>query len=518
MEEYTPKDILDIARRRKFALILPFLGIFTAAVVTACLMPSIYRSTATILIEQREISAEYVTSSITTFAEQRMQSIRQRILTSGRLLELIERFGLYPELRDKKTTDEIIELMRNDILLTPVNVEITDRRSGRTATATIAFTLSYEGRDPATVQVVANTVSSLFLQEDLKVRKDMAASAYDFLVMEKDKVQAQITALEKKLAAFKSENVNRLPELFQLNRRTLDSLETAIDRAKENRRALREKKEELEEQLSNTPRFLEAVDPDRERLQALEMEMINLRTRFSDKYPDIRRLQREIRELSEKVETDPASPGEQQKNPAYVTLSARMAGLKTDIESAGHQVRDLEKQADVFRTRLVQTPGVEERYNTLMGERTTLYTKYTDLQGKMMEASVAREFESKQKGERFTLVEAARLAEKPYKPNRLAIVLTGLVLGLGIGGGLVFLVECFDASFRNSDALSRFSGFPVLAEIPVIVTDEDRQRFRVRRSVAMAAVLVTVCLTALIVDQFIIDFQVLQAKILRNIL
>ncbi|MCP4024207.1 MAG: lipopolysaccharide biosynthesis protein, partial [Desulfobacteraceae bacterium] len=94
MEEksLTPHDVLDIIKRRKLALIAPFLILTMAACVVALLLPSVYKSTSTILIEQREIPAEYVTSSITTFAEQRIQSIQQRILTSARLLELIEQF------------------------------------------------------------------------------------------------------------------------------------------------------------------------------------------------------------------------------------------------------------------------------------------------------------------------------------------------------------------------------------------------------------------------------------------
>nr|NJM03768.1 hypothetical protein [Desulfobacula sp.] len=113
----------------------------------------------------------------------------------------------------------------------------------------------------------------------------------------------------------------------------------------------------------------------------------------------------------------------------------------------------MEKRADTYRLRLAATPGVEEKYNTLMAERNNLYTKNTELQAKMMEAKIAREFESKQKGERFTLVEAARLPEKPHKPNRVAIVLIGLVLGMGAGIGLASIIEFSDASFRTPEAL-----------------------------------------------------------------
>ncbi|MFH2093438.1 MAG: Wzz/FepE/Etk N-terminal domain-containing protein, partial [Pseudomonadota bacterium] len=482
MEEngLTPGDFIAILNRRKAALILPLLLFTAMAILAAFLLPSIYKSTATILIEQREIPAEYVTSSITTFAEQRIQSINQRILTSSRLQELIEEFDLYPELKEKKTRDEIIEKMRGDIFLEPVNVEIADRRSGKTGTATIAFTLSYEGENPAKVQRVASTITSLFLKEDIKVRTEQSSSAYDFLLVEKEKVQVQIDELEKQLAVFKEQNVETLPELFQLNQQALDNTQRNIEREKENFRSLKEKKEELEEELANTTVYLEDTElqneqkhQDENRLEMLKIELINLKSKFSDLYPDVKKIQQEIQGLTRKIAQSRNEQKEKQKNPAYIILSSRLAGLKSDIGSTGRQIIELEKQADAYRLRLSATPGVEEKYNNLVAVRNNLYIKNTDLQAKMMEAKVAREFESKQKGERFTLVESARLPEKPDKPNRVAIILIGIVLGLGAGVGLASIVEFSDSSFRNAEALSKATGFQVLSEIPRIVTKED---------------------------------------------
>nr|NJM03767.1 hypothetical protein [Desulfobacula sp.] len=310
MEEnsLTPGDLLAILNRRKAALILPFLLCTAVAVLAAFLLPPVYKSTSTILIEQREIPDEYVTSSITTFAEQRIQSINQRILTSSRLQELIQQFDLYPDLKEKKTADEIIEKMRGDISLEPVNVEIADRRSGKTGMATIAFTLSYEGENPVKVQRVVGTITSLFLEEDIKVRTEQSSSAYDFLLVEKEKVQSQIDELEKRLADFKEQNMEILPELFQLNQQTLNSTERDLEQGKETLRSLREKREELEEELFNTAVYMEDTELQRElkhqdeqRLEMLKIELINLKTKYSDLYPDVVKLNQEIEGLTRKV-------------------------------------------------------------------------------------------------------------------------------------------------------------------------------------------------------------------------
>ncbi|MCG8551342.1 MAG: hypothetical protein MI799_13150 [Desulfobacterales bacterium] len=522
---FSLKDAIDIVKYRKAAYLLPFLFISLISVCVALVLPPVYESKATLLIEKREIPAQYVTSSITTFAEERMQSIHARILTSTRLLELIEEFGLYSDLKEKKTKDEIIEIMKADIKLAPVNVEIADRISGRTATATIAFTLSYEGENPAKVQKVANTITSLFLQEDLKVRKEQSSSAYDFLFVESEKVKKQISELEKKMALFKKQNVETLPELFQLNQQTLDRVERNIEYTKESLRSLKEKKEALKEQLDNTPVFMEDTElqkeqkyQDQRRLETLKIELINLKTQFSDLYPDVIKTKQEIEKLALKVEESRKKEREKQKNPAYVTLASRLAGTKSDIGSTIKKIAEMEKQADDYRLRLAMTPNVEEKYNALAAERNNLYMKHTDLQAKMMEAKVARELESEQKGERFSLVEAARLPEKPFKPNRVAIVLIGIVLGLGAGVGLTALIEFSDSSFSNVEALSKSVGPPALAEIPVIVTKQDRRKKHIKRVLMVTCMISAVVLAVFLFDLFIMDLAVFQAKFERKFL
>jgi len=527
MEEVvlSPADYINILKRRIWYLVIPCLLIIFIACMVALGLPAVYKSTATILIENREISAEYVQSSLTTFAEQRIQSINQRVLTSSRLLELIDRFGLYPKLKQKITIDEVIAKMRGDISLEPVNVEIADRRSGRTATATIAFTLSYEGKNPRKVQQVAGTITSLFLKEDLKVRKDQASSTHEFLKAESEKARRKVAEYEKELAEFKEANVNSLPQIFQVNMQTLDSIQRSIDQEKENLRTLKQKESEIGELLANTSQDIEAgrrqaKEEDELRLEALKMGLIEMKTRFSDLYPDVKKLKQEIKELSKKVEESrkqrEAEKKQQNTNPAYVTLTSRLAGIRSDIESVKNNLKDLNKEADVYRARLAAAPTVEETYNALMTERNVFRTKFIDLQAKMMEAKVAQELESEQKGERFTLVESARLPEKPYKPNRLAIMLIGVVLGMGAGVGCASIMEFLDNSIRNGESLARATGFPVLTEIPRIVTREEKKKKRKKSLFIIGGIIAAAAAGIILFDIFVMDLDILWVRIMRR--
>ena len=533
MEEnvLSPTDYWKILKRRKWSLLIPIFLIVILAGAVALFLPPVYKSTATILIENREIPEEYVTSSMTTYAEQRIQSINQQVLTSTRLMELINQFGLYADDRENQTMDEIIAEMREDIKLEPVSVEIADRRTGRATMATIAFTLSYEGKDPRKVQQVASTVTTLFLQEDLKVRKEQASSTYEFLEAEKERLQQEVNDYEKRLAAFKQKHVNTLPELFQVNMQALNNIQHNIDRSKENLRSLKEKKSTLEEELANTPKDIDSMsgqrdqkEDDERRLEMLKMELIKLKTKFSDKYPDVKKLKQEIEELSAKVEqTKKEKEVEKEelkqidKNPAYVTLRSRLAGIRSDIASVKNNLADLEKEAAEYKARLAATPEVEEKYNALITQRDTLKLKLSDLQAKMMEAQVNEALESKQKGERFSLVESARLPETPFKPNRLAIALIGIVLGIGAGVGFASIVEFSDTSFRDGDDLARATGFPVLTEVARIITPQERMKIRVKRLLTFVVVIGIIGAAVFLFHLYVMDLDVFWAKVMRRL-
>ena len=171
----------------------------------------------------------------------------------------------------------------------------------------------------------------------------------------------------------------------------------------------------------------------------------------------------------------------------------------------------------MYRQRIANTPKVEEAYKAILIERDNTQAKYNDLMRKHMEAKVAQGLEKEQKGERFTLIDPARLPENPEKPNRLAIMLIGMVLGIGAGVGWASLREFTDHSIRDSDSLVLATSFPVLASIPEIVTEEDIQRKK-RKRVIMIVALVLSVIAGLIVFHFLVmDLNVFWAKLMRKL-
>jgi succinoglycan biosynthesis transport protein ExoP len=513
------EDVLKLMKRRRWSIVIPAIIVFLLAVIIAVAWDPVYRSTSTILIEEQEIPRDYVMATVTSYAEQRLQMINQRIMSSERLLEIIKRFNLYADKRNRLTMEEIVDDMRKtDIKFQTIMADVIDRRTGQKTEATIAFTLSYEGKNPQVVQQVASVLASLYLEENMRVVSQQTTGTTKFLEEEMKSVQAKLEAFEKKIAEFKEKNTRALPELLQFNLQALDWNDRNRDQMVDQLRTLREKEGYLQSEL--TMMSPDTINRDKDRLKELQIALVTLKTRYSDEYPDVVKTRAEIAGLEKKLQAQAATPpaaDEKPDNPAYVTLSAQLASVRSEIKSAQRQIEDLDVKRSEFRQRLEMGPKVEEGYKNLMVERNNTQAKYDDLMKKYMEAKVAHGLEQEQMGERCTLIDPARLPEKPVRPNQPAILMIGLILGLGAGVGTASMQEAGDRSARTSEDLSQKFPFPVLSEIPEIVTLEDelQRKKRMRTILRTSAVLLAVFVVLFHV--FVMDLDVLWARIARRL-
>lgn len=510
------KDLVAIIKRRRWSLIAPFVSLLLIAAGVALLLPPVYKASSTILIEEQEIPLEYVQTMVTTYVEQRLQEINQKIMSTTRLQELIATYDLYADKQDRWTKEEIIEKMREDIHLEPISTEVVDRRTGRPTTATIAFTLSYEGEnDPGKVYQVAGKIASLFLEENLKARERQASEASKFFDDEISKIKADMNAVELKIAEFKEKHVHELPELIQVNMQDLNRVDITVERTYEQLRSLKEREGNLLSEVATASPQLS----DQTRLAELKQKLAQLKTVYSEQYPDVIHMREEIGNLEKSLAAAPA-PGkpaiEKSDNPAYITLNSQLTGVKTEIESVQRQISGLEKQREKLNRHINATPGVEQSFRELLNERDSMKIKYGDLMNKYMEARTAQGLEKEQKGERFTMIDPALLPEKPYKPNRIAIMLIGIVLGMGAGLGLAALREFTDDAVRDAGALATATSLPVLAAIPLIKTGQEIIQEKGQRKRLLLATLASLVVGLTIFHFFVMDFAIVWAKLARH--
>jgi succinoglycan biosynthesis transport protein ExoP len=569
------KDVgyyLSILKRRKKYFIFLALGVLVVAILVAWLLPSIYESSSTILIEEQQIPPEFVKSTVTGFADQRIQSLTQQILSRVKLWEIIQQFNLYPELREKLTREDIIERMRDNITLNTISAEVADKHGRSQTGVTIAFSIAYRGKNPGMVQKVAGTLASLYLEQNLKTREAQAQSTTQFLEAELKELQGRLKVLGDKITAFKERHEGLLPEQQEFNRQQAARLEMEDKQLDAAIRNAEERQIYLQGQLAtvkpDTPRIGatgERVLAPADRLKALELNLVSLRTRFSDNYPDVQKTRREIAALKKMVgqpgglaslrrqqlaqlkaelvekqgkysdqypavnqlkkeiarleqeptTTRPAQPVIEPENPAYINLTTQIEAAKTDIASLRRQQAALKEKLRVYRQRLEGYPKVEQTYLALTRDYQNASSKHQEVMNKILEARIAEGMEEHQKGERFTLIDPAGYPETPISPKRRLILMAGVILSLGVGFGSVALAEYLDHSVKNSDELAQCTDLPVLGSIIRIHTREDLARARGKRQLIWAVTGFSLIIGLVLLHLFYQDFWVLTAKLLH---
>lgn len=336
MDEEGSKDFreyLAILRRHAMLIIAVTTVCGAVAIAVAAGLPPVYRSTATILVQEQEIPPDLVRSTITSFADERIQVISQQIMTRAVLLDLVDKYDLYQKYRDRESNESIVERMRKDIKLSTVDASISDRSSGRRVNATIAFELSYDSPHPDRAQKVVDYLVSLFLQENIKARQQSAAETTAFLSQEAERLAKQIQEIEANLAAFKRRYAGRTPESSAVNMQLSERTESELLRIERETSMLQDRRLSLEAQLPlikpNLPLATDArgeqVLGPAERLKALQAQYRSASAKYGSDHPDIRRMQREIAAL--KTETGTSEPG---ANAAadLKELESQLAGLK----------------------------------------------------------------------------------------------------------------------------------------------------------------------------------------------
>ena len=360
------REYLAAAKHRRKSLILAFgLGLVLAAAL-ALLLPPKYRSAGTVLIEQQEMPQELVRSTVTSYADERVQVISKRVMTTETLLNIIRRYDLYPKERAKDTREALLTRMRKDIGLKMISADVIDPRSGRPTSATIAFEVSYTSRSADLAAKVANELTTLYLNENLNNRTQLARDATTFLEGEADRINHQIADLEVKLASFKDKNLQKLPELTQLNMTLLDRTDEQLREAQNRRDSLEQQRVYLEAQLAqlkpNSTVFSdtgERIVSSADRLKMARSQLDSARAMYAPDHPDVVRLEREVEGLqkevtSEAVKSAPSDAPSSELNDlrrrlentrsALAEARQRYSPEHPDVIRLERQVTDLEAQ------------------------------------------------------------------------------------------------------------------------------------------------------------------------------
>jgi len=590
MEEEDVKglgDYLDIIRRHKYLVIIPALILIVISVAVAYLLPSTYKSEGLILIEAQEIPSDLIRSTVTSYADQRIEVIKQRIMTTAKVMDIVKKYNIYPALHKKSSPSKIVALFRENIEVNMVSANVTDPRSGRSKRASIAFNVSFMDTSPVLAQKVANELVTEFLNENVRTRTERATETKAFLEEEGDKFQRKVQLLEKKIAEFKDEYSDSLPELLEYNLSMSERLQDELATNQNQVMVLKDQILTMSLELTNLHVYMEAGRPtltekkastSEEQLQQAKADYSRLQTKYSPNHPDVMQLQRQIEALERELGVDSSeketitlalkqaqeqlqqlnqryvdghpdvkslnsrvqsltlqleqvksesenggmaeeliSQTKQRMNPIYLQINSKIDSSEREIVRLRARQKEVQDKLTTFEQRIVQTHQVQRAYDDLTRDHANNLAKYKELRAKQLEAELAQNLESENKGESFTLIEPPQVPNKAEKPNRPKILAMGVVASFSVGIGLALLMEMLTGGVRGYNEITRVVRHAPLVVVPVITTMQDMTSQRSSRRRLVFFIVILLSLLTFCFHLWVMDLEVLWFKILRKV-
>jgi succinoglycan biosynthesis transport protein ExoP len=502
--------ILDILRRRRLLAMTAFAAVVAATISFAVYLPDLYRAQALVLVE-RQVDESFVRQTVAGELESRLHIIKQEILSRDRLLVLINRFQLYPKQMRSGSVEDALNQMRTDVEVNPSGPEQVNGKS-----KTVSFTLNYTGDSPKTVAEVTNAIASFYVQQNDSMRSGEALSTSQFLREQLAQAKKQLDQQEQAVTAYTTRYTGQLPQQVGVNLATLERMNTQLRLNGEQQIRLIEQREKLFDGLQDTSVVARAEQSDAspetiERLKQIDkakLELAQLQQKFTSKHPDVVRLQEQLAGLER--EQALAEAADQKKRQADLAAAAAAGAAADDaraprkrtIESLDGELAKLKSEEAAirgtiasFEQRLEGAPEREQEFALVTRDRQAAKDLYDSLLKRYDEAQLTTSMETDRQGERFRVLEPALPPEGPSAPNRIRLILMGLLLAFAAAVAFVLTVEQFDVSFHGIDELREFTNVPVLASIPPIGPMPFKRRlftaFATVSAIAMIALIAT---------------------------
>ena len=491
-----PSEYVAILKRHRllilgFVIVFPILG----GIVTKFIPPK-FMSQTLVIIEQQKVPGEYVTPVIESNLDGRLASMKEQILSRSRIQPIIERYNLYGN--TGATLDDKVDLARKSIDVKPIHSAIAANA------ALPGFFITFTASDAKTAQLVCGEITNLFMNENLRSREAAAEGTTDFLKGQLLDAKKNLDEQDAKLAAFQTRYFGKLPGEEGQNNAMMNSLNSQLDATSQQLAQLQQNKTYLQSLIAQNelaaPRSsassiapsaasaAAAQTPEgmarERRLRDLQQHESDLLNEYTPSHPDVVAVRRQIADVKKEMaaaaaamgspsgETHEGAPVRQfsTESPAVQQLRAQLSALEAGIREKEHEQEVIQARQGQYAARIQSSPQVEEEYKELTRDYNTAQKFYDELLTKMNHSKEATDLERRQEGEQFRVMDEPNLPDTPSFPKLWTFALGGLVLGLGLGGGIVALLEYRDTSLRTEKDVWAFTRLPTLGIISIAGT------------------------------------------------
>ncbi len=459
----------------KWFIILGAAPILAAGFLYCLITPNVYKTSTSIIVVAQRVPENFVASTVTGDISQRIRAIMQQITSRTNLEKVIKEFNLYPEAREVLPMEKVVAIMREKI---EVNIPKTREIN--------SFKLSYEGKNPVLIAEVLNYLANMFIEENLKLREKQAMNTANFLNAELEKIHQKLSARENALKQYKMEHMGELPEQLASNNAMLERLQTEYETVQENLRRAEDRKLLLASQarLGETQANTAAGEPaSTTTLSSLKKRLKALRSRYTEKHPDIVELKSRIAQM-EAAQGNQTSEENGSQTSGETLLDSELAfqlkNIDTEIRNMKRDSAHLREQIAMYKKRIENTPKREQELLDLTRDYDNLRRTYDSLMARKIQAEEAAALERRQQGEQFRIIDPARVPEVPIKPAIGKILLMAFALAFGGPAGVAIGIEMLKQKLYDPDDVESAFAIPVLAIVPLLLTQKEKLKIKIR--------------------------------------
>jgi len=457
-----PEDIIKILLRRRWVIIIPFCLSMIIGIFLVLFLPKIYSAETLVLLQSQRVNTEFVRPITNADVDAMVNTISQQILSRSNLKKIIKEFKLFsgPKLKNMFWEDKIADMRKR--------ISTNVKRSRDYRQGIESFIISFKGEEPEVVMKVTNALAKNFISENLQKRETYTKSTSESFDKELSVLKERLKESEQSLKDFRKEYSGGLPEQLETNLRTIDRLSDQLiskqQRLQDEKNRLHDVENGLSErQVLQTTEEVETYDTSN--YYQLVAQLRELKTRYTDQHPDIIRLKKRIANLDNEAQTP-------EENLPY-------KNIRKEIKRLEAEVLDLMRKVSHYEDLVENTPKREQELTVFQRDFDNINATYNSYLERKREAALAVNMEKKQKMEQFRIIDYASQPEKPSEPNMVNLFWIIIAAGLGIGGGLIFVLEYLDTSIRKPSDIEFYLGIPVLSTIPIIYQPRDiiKKRF-----------------------------------------
>ena len=410
------RRIVEAPLRRPWLVVLPLLLTLAAAIAAGFLLPPRYKSQTLILVSPDQIPSSLVPQLSSEKVTRRLQTLRQEVQSRTRLELVARELDPYGTLAKEPLIDTI-ERMRNDVT---VSVKGYD-----------AFAIEFVHSDPVMAMHVVDRLTRLFLEDVAGTQARQISTAYQFIESQLEDARQQLEQKEAALREYKERHMGQLPEQVPANLATLQRLQLEQQTMSESVRRAADALLLIEN--TQTPPPVVEPTPTADPLVGMKATLAQLRTRYTENYPDVKELAARVEQLeAERQAERPALPP---VDHAALALAERRREAANELSRLKSRLADVDSRIASFQARVEAAPRREQEILVLTRDYQKLSENYSQLLTKKLDAEMAARLEQQQGGRQFRILDPASQPERPSFPNPNLFALAGAIAGLLIGAG-----------------------------------------------------------------------------------